>query len=49
MKDFRLFLRQIISGFAHGLGWRAARMMPVWVVLIILIVALVFGIDWNST
>jgi len=45
--NFKEMMQRVVGGFAQGVGWRAANMMPVWVILIILALALIFGVNWN--
>lgn len=44
--NLQQLLRQLLSGFMSALGWRAANMMPPILVLILLLLALVFGVQW---
>ncbi len=46
MMDLQRLLREIVTGFARGVGYRAAYGMPWWVILVLLVVALAFGVQW---
>jgi hypothetical protein len=35
---------QLLHSFAQALGWRAANMMPPWVVILLLVLAVVAGV-----
>jgi hypothetical protein len=37
------FVNNILTGFSRGIGYRASKMLPTWVIVVLVIAAFIFG------